>query len=88
MRSPGKMCGSFAPRFTRKVSHGGDSDNALRRVVLSKLAQPYRNGGAKIDKLTEHVKKHSYLVELAYRPEQDMTVTRRNVNPLYERMDR
>lgn len=44
--------------------------------------------GSKIDKLTEHVKKHSCLVELAYRPEQDMTVTRRNVDPLYEKMDR
>ena len=81
------MCGSFAPRFTREVSHGSDSDNALRRVVRpTRTAVP--QWGSKIDKLTEHVKKHSCLVELTYRPEQDMTVTRRNVDPLYEKMDR
>ena len=81
------MCGSFAPRSTREVSYGSDSDDARRGVVLSN-SHGRIVMGTKTDKLAEHVKKHSCLVELAYRPEQDMAVIRRNVEPLHEEMDR
>lgn len=80
------MRGGFAPRSTWG-SHGSDSGDAHRGVVLFN-SHSRTVMETKIDKLTEHVEKHGCLVELVYRPERDMAVTRRNIEPLYERMSR
>lgn len=68
-------------------SHGSDSGDARKGVVLFN-SHSRTVMETKIDKLTEHVEKHSCLVELVYRPERDMAVSRRNIEPLYERMSR
>lgn len=57
---------------------GGVLFNSHSRTVME----------SKVDKLTEHVEKHGCLVEFVYRPERDMAVTHRNIEPLYERMSR
>lgn len=80
-----------ARRFLRRVPLGGRIEATLvtlaRGVVLFN-SHSRTVMGTKIDKLTEHVEKHICLVELVYRPERDMAVIRRNIEPLYERMSR